>query len=380
MKRDFIALLFFVLASTFSYADSPITSTSFYSSYNEIPQIYKAEKEGILSFESASFLSSPLNTVDKKMALINALGWDVNGKNNKALYEIFLKNKYKTNTLNYQIISADEQLCLGYLAIMDDVHHVREPLLLLKSALKRNPKSYTYNIIYGLVLGQMMLDIGSPARAWGSDSTIAEDLFDYRFLDTTSRSWCNIYQVLAKIEADKTLKQDFRTSAKRNIFSYVNLYKVDCSPENLILIPSTTHLNELIDTRIRLTRKGGIYKIPVQINEALTLDFIFDSGASDVLISSDVFSTLVTQGKIDKADILGYEYYQIADGSTVKQLSITLRKIQIGQIVVNNVKASVGTSATPLLLGQSFMQKFKQFTIDNENGLLLIDPKYARMD
>ena len=69
MIRKFIVSLFLVFGSTFSYADSPITSTSFYSSYNEIPQIYKAEKEGILSFESASFLSSPLNTVDKKMAL-----------------------------------------------------------------------------------------------------------------------------------------------------------------------------------------------------------------------------------------------------------------------------------------------------------------------
>ena len=61
-------------------ADSPITSTSFYTAYNEIPQIYSAEKEGTLNYEFATFLSSPLVTVDKKMALINALGWSVDGK------------------------------------------------------------------------------------------------------------------------------------------------------------------------------------------------------------------------------------------------------------------------------------------------------------
>ncbi len=52
-----------------------------------------------------------------------------------------------------------------------------------------------------------------------------------------------------------------------------------------------------------------------------------------------------------------------------------LRKVQIGKIVVTNIKASVGSFNTPLLLGQSFLEKFKEFTIDNENGYLIIDPK-----
>lgn len=375
MRKRFFCFTVLLFVAIYSFADSPITSTSFYSAYNEIPQIYKAEKEGVLTNEFASFLSSPSVSTDKKMALINALGWSVDGKNNLKLYIKFLNAKYKTNNFKMQQITPDEHLCIGYLAIMDDYRHVRFPLKILKGALARNPNSYTYNIIYSLVLAQMSLDAGT-----GIDSTFGWDLVDTRFIDTTMGGWCNIYTILAKTEANKNLKQDFRTSAKRNIFSYINIYKKNCSSEDLILIPSTSHLNELTDTKVKLTKKGGVYKVPVQINEGLVIDFIFDSGASDVLISSDIFSTLIKQGKIDKSDILGYEYYKIADGSTVKQVSIMLRKLQIGQIVVNNVKASVGTSITPLLLGQSFMQKFKQFTIDNENGLLLIDPKYARRE
>lgn len=364
----FIAILFISNA----HADSPITSTSFYSAYNEIPQIYLAEKEGILNYEFASFLSSGA-TIDKKVALINALGWSSNGKHNKDLYIKYLNSKYKTQKINYNQITPDEHLCLGYLAIMDDYFHVRESLTIVKGALKRNPKSYTYNIIYGLVLAQMNLRLDS-------DETFDEDLIDERYIDMNMPAWCNIYTLFAKIESDKTLKQDFRVSAKRNIFKYINLYKKKCSPDDLILIPSTSHLSEIINTNIKLTRKEGIYKIPVKVNDAFTLDFVFDSGASDVLISNDVFSTLVKLDKISKNDILGYEHYQIADGSTVKQITIILRKLQIGEIVVNNVKASVGTSSTPLLLGQSFMLKFKQFTIDNQNGILIIDPDYARMD
>lgn len=373
MKKNFLIIILFFY-STIVFADSPITSTTFFRAYNEIPEIYSAEKEGILNYELATFLSSTIVTIDKKMALINALGWNVEGKNNKRIYEKFLRAKYKTEKLQLNKISADEQLCLGYLMIMDDYFHVREPLLIIKEARARNPKSYTYNIMYGLVLAQLSLDFGN-----GSDTTSGWDLVDYKFIDTTYSGWCNIYGILAKIEADKTLKQDFRISAKREIFSYTNSYKMtSCSPEDVILIPSAEYLSNLIDPKIKLIKKNGVYKIPVRINESISLDFIFDSGASDVTISNDIFTTLIKQGKIDKSDILGYEYYQIADGSTVKQLSILLRKLQIGEIVVTNIKASVGSTISPLLLGQSFMQKFKQFTIDNENGYLLIDPKEIR--
>lgn len=371
IAQTFLSFILFLLSFD-ALADSPVTSTSFYSAYNEIPQIYVAEKEGLLNYELASYLSSNA-TIDKKVALINALGWKFEGKNNKTLYTKFLNAKYNTPELDYSKISPDEHLCLGYLAIMDDYFHVREPLILLKGALKRNPKSYTYNIIYGLVLAQCCL-------RYNTDNSYGDDLIDRRFMDTDIHAFCNIYLLFANIEADKTLKQDFRKSAKRNIFKYVNVYKSYCDPENLILVPSTVPFSDIIDTRIKLLKKGNIYTIPVRINQAITIDFVVDSGASDVMISNDVFSTLVKSNLITKADILGYEYYKIADGSTVKYLSIILNKLQIGNAVVNNVKASVGPSEAPLLLGQSFLQKFSVFTIDNKSGNLIIDPDYPRMD
>lgn len=371
ITHTLISVALFLLSIN-AFADSPVTSTSFYSAYNEIHQIYVAEKEGILNYELASYLSSNV-TIDKKVALINALGWKSQGKQNKELYIKFLNAKYNTAELNYSKISPDEHLCLGYLAIMDDYFHVRESLILLKGALKRNPKSYTYNIIYGLVLAQSCL-------RYDTDDSFGNDLIDRRFIDTDIHAFCNIYLIFANIDADKTLKQDFRKSAKRNIFKYVNLYKSYCNPENLILVPSTVPFSNIIDTRIKLLKKGNIYTVPVRINQAITIDFVVDSGASDVLISNDVFSTLLKSNLVAKEDILGYEYYKIADGSTAKYLSIILQKLQIGDVVVNNVKASVGPSESPLLLGQSFLQKFNIFTIDNNSGYLIIDPDYPRMD
>src|SRR3954469_25482579 len=44
---------------------------------------------------------------------------------------------------------------------------------------------------------------------------------------------------------------------------------------------------------IALVQTGGVFEIPVRINGAITLSFILDSGAADVQIPFDVFSTLV---------------------------------------------------------------------------------------
>ena len=49
--------------------------------------------------------------------------------------------------------------------------------------------------------------------------------------------------------------------------------------------------------KVRLEKQGGTYTVPVVINNAIRLNFILDSGASDVLIPGDVFLTLVRTGQ-----------------------------------------------------------------------------------
>lgn len=44
---------------------------------------------------------------------------------------------------------------------------------------------------------------------------------------------------------------------------------------------------------IPLKKQGGVYRVPVKINGVITLDFVLDSGASEVNIPADVFLTLM---------------------------------------------------------------------------------------
>lgn len=137
---------------------------------------------------------------------------------------------------------------------------------------------------------------------------------------------------------------------------------------------STSSLPWDTDTlRVPLTKEGGTFGVPVEINGALTLFFVVDSGASDVSLPADVFSTLIRAGTIEDSDLLGGETYVLADGSKFKAATFTIRSLRVGEKIVKNVKGSVGPSGGILLLGQSFLERFKSWSIDNAKHELVLE-------
>ncbi len=128
-------------------------------------------------------------------------------------------------------------------------------------------------------------------------------------------------------------------------------------------------------TRVLLKKDGGTFGVPIEINGALTLDFIVDSGAADVSVPIDVFSTLLRTGTIQDSDIIGEQTYILADGSRSKSITFTIRSLKVGEKVVDNVRGSVGSSGGVLLLGQSFFERFKSWSVDNVNHELVLEPR-----
>ncbi len=117
---------------------------------------------------------------------------------------------------------------------------------------------------------------------------------------------------------------------------------------------------------------GGTFEIPCDIN-GLPLQMIFDTGASDVTISSVEANFMFKNGYLSEKDVKGKKYYQIADGQLSEGTVITLRDVKIGDAVLHNVDASVVKSQrAPLLFGQSAMERFGAITIDNQNNRLII--------
>jgi clan AA aspartic protease (TIGR02281 family) len=126
---------------------------------------------------------------------------------------------------------------------------------------------------------------------------------------------------------------------------------------------------------VSLKKEGGTFVVPVEINGAITLDFTVDSGAADVSVPADVFSTLARTGTINSSDITGEQTYVLADGSANKSVTFTIRSLKVGNRVVENVRGSVAPNQGSLLLGQSFLEHFKSWSIDNTQHVLLLEPE-----
>jgi clan AA aspartic protease (TIGR02281 family) len=126
-------------------------------------------------------------------------------------------------------------------------------------------------------------------------------------------------------------------------------------------------------TVVPMVLEGGTFVVPVKINDQITLNFVVDSGASDVAVPADVVSTLVRTGTITDADFLGKQAYRLADGSTVPSQRFVIRSLKVGDKTLKNVVGSVSPSASDLLLGQSFLNRFKSWSIDNQRRALILN-------
>lgn len=130
--------------------------------------------------------------------------------------------------------------------------------------------------------------------------------------------------------------------------------------------------NSPLETRIPLVKMSGGLIAPVVINNTLKLNFIVDSGASDVSIPADVFASLVRANTVTQADITGNRNYKNADGQVFQSKTFVIRSLKIGNIEAPRVQAKVSPSNAPPLLGQSFLKRFKSWSIDNSTQELIL--------
>lgn len=132
---------------------------------------------------------------------------------------------------------------------------------------------------------------------------------------------------------------------------------------------------ELKVEEIPFTQKSGVCKVKCAIN-GLPLHFIFDTGATDVSISSVEATFMAKNDFLSSSDIIGKQNYQTADGNITEGTVINLKDVKLGSLHLNNIKASVvRNQAAPLLLGQSVLSKLGKIEIDNTKKVLRITHK-----
>ena len=155
-----------------------------------------------------------------------------------------------------------------------------------------------------------------------------------------------------------TLLSIYETKVQERIRTFKGEECVDATEEKVVEIP--------------FTKTGGVTKVDCTINN-LPLNFIFDTGASEVTISQVEANFMYKNGYLDSRDIVGKKTYQVATGAIAVGTTIILKQIEFGGLILRDVRASVvETQNAPLLLGQTVLQRLGKIEIDNTQRILKI--------
>jgi hypothetical protein len=101
--------------------------------------------------------------------------------------------------------------------------------------------------------------------------------------------------------------------------------------------------------------------------------FIIDSGASSTFINKKFEQELIKNRQITRADYITPALYQIADGSIISSRRFIAKNVKIGNFTLTDVVIGIGETNAPLLLGNTLLDKFTTWSIDNTNNILSLE-------
>lgn len=202
----FLAALFLSLFKN-SFADSPITSTPFSKAYrNEAIIILASNAHGKINTELMDYLLSK-NPIEIKVALINELGWEGEGKINANIFLGYVMSTkgYMTEDELQRKAKPEELLCIAYLKAMDNYFDVNKAIAYADLALSKNSRSYTFQLISSLIKAQAAME----------------------------HDWCAVYSLADRVRMNKDLRMDMKAEAYKIIFEYMDEYKNYCQKANI---------------------------------------------------------------------------------------------------------------------------------------------------
>jgi clan AA aspartic protease (TIGR02281 family) len=161
----------------------------------------------------------------------------------------------------------------------------------------------------------------------------------------------------------KSLIQEYKDIYQKELLSFeTDEQKNDVDNQKIYVIP----IKKL---------RSNIYEVICAIN-GVPMKFLFDTGASGVLLSRTEADFLLKNDYLKLYDIGEKKKSRLADGSIVESTSVKLRKFKIGDLELENIDASIMDNPDiDLLLGQSVLQKFGKIEIDNERNIMIITVK-----
>ena len=160
------------------------------------------------------------------------------------------------------------------------------------------------------------------------------------------------YQKLAKDDAVLQALSDASAASKSKI-----KYKLGPSRDFLAAVQRLEKAEAAVSSdTVQCRREGGVYIVDAMLNGKLAVPMIYDTGASEVIISTELADELGMK-PMDSDPVVKH---RIADGSVVEARRMTLSSVRVGKVIVKDVVCSVmpgDKTQVPILLGQAFLSR-----------------------
>lgn len=100
--------------------------------------------------------------------------------------------------------------------------------------------------------------------------------------------------------------------------------------------------------------------------------WLFDTGATDLLIGRQTETGLRKEMIIHELNFLGTKEYEMANGVIDTCRRYRINNVRIGNFYIDNLVVAVSDKARRIIVGKSLLNKFSSWTLDNRNNLLIL--------
>jgi predicted aspartyl protease len=100
--------------------------------------------------------------------------------------------------------------------------------------------------------------------------------------------------------------------------------------------------------------------------------WLLDTGASDLLIGTELESALKKENIINESNYLGTGEYELANGMIDTCRRYKVNNVQIGDFIIDNVLLAVTEKGKRIIVGKALLNKFRKWSLNNEENKLVL--------
>ena len=116
---------------------------------------------------------------------------------------------------------------------------------------------------------------------------------------------------------------------------------------------------------------NGMTYIKVKLGSLVQV-WLFDTGASDLLIDTETEALLKKENLLTSANYLGIGEYEMANGTIDSCRRYKINGVQIGKFSVDDVVVAVSEKGKRIIVGRSLLNKFRHWSLNNQDNQLLL--------